>query len=460
MIYEVKNILKSRFSIVCFILLFLINIIGAMNVLNGIEHQSNQQMYTLTASTILQKKDLLKANQNTYKNQINVLSKEDNDNWKNYLCYNEWEIYANEQIRDYYKNDMTDQIEFNELNFLLTLAEMSMYSNDEENDFNYDGVFKEDKSYIEKLFHKHHVTFDMKKLGVMNTGFANEEKHVYYSDRLKRSEDNLSRLKTRNKQLFLGSNSPWSYLLNQLDDDSLFSFVVFPLGTVFGVVSVISSYKTRSKYLLAVRPKSKFKIAIREITAIFVSYVCIVLVSLLLPMVIIGIKFGWQGIHSTILADMQGYKSLTGYEFDPSLKAGYGLSVYYGVPASMLLVKGVFISERLVFIPMLLALGLSSVMLLLMVYLFVLIGYMIASFIKNRVIKLLLSTFLFAFYFISQFVDVMKVPFNLFSYSSCMRMALGGMQASQMMVLIVVVSTLIILLLTVFVISKKKISYD
>lgn len=444
MMYEIKNILKSRFSIICFILLFLTNIIGAMNVLQDMEHQANQQMYTVAASTILQKKDLLKANKNTYKKQIATLSDEDKKNWENYLRYNEWEVSVNEKIRDYYKNDEIDQKEFIELNFLITLAEMSMYVNEDYNDFNYDVVFKDDQAYIEELFKRHQVSFDMKKLGVMNSGFTDEERHVYYSDRLKRSEDNLSRLKTEEKQLFLSSNSPWSYLVNQLDDDSLFSFLVLPLGMVFAVVSVITSYKTRSKYLLAIQPKSKFRIAIREINIIFFSYFFIVFVSLLLPMIIIGVQFSWQGIHSTILADMEGYQSLSSYEFDPSLKAGYGLSIYYGVPTNALLIDSVFISQRLIFIPMLFALGLSGVMLLLMIYLFILIGYMLASFIKNHVMILLLSASTLTFYVISQFVDMMKVPCNLFGYSSCMRMALGGMQASQMMILLVLMITIVL----------------
>lgn len=436
MIYEIKNILKSRFSIVCFVILFMANIIGSLNVLGNIEHQSNQDMYTVVSTKILQKKDLLKVNKSTYNNQITKLSKDEKNNWENYLEYNKWEIDAYEKIRDCYKEDRVNNEEFNELNFLLTLTDMSIYTDENHHDYGYDVTFKDDKTYIDNLMKKHNIEFDILLLGKLNDGFVSDEKHVHYTDRLKRAEDILFRLKTGQKQLFLGSNSPWSYLVNQLDDESLFSFIVLPLGMIFSIVSMRQSIRNRSINLITVQPFSKFKIAMKKVLSIYLSYIIIIVLSLFIPMIIVGIKFGWSGFSSTILTDLKGYCSLSSYEFDPTLKAGYGLSKYYGIPNDSFLIKDAYISERLQFVSMIMVLGLSLMMLFLLIYIYIILGVGIILFVKCNIIQYCLIGSITAFYFLSRFYNLLNYECNIFSYPSCMRMAVGGMQTSQLMVLV------------------------
>lgn len=457
MIYEMKNILRSRFSIICFVILFMVNIIGSLNVLGNIEHQSNQDMYTTVATNILQKKNLLKANTNTYQNQITGLNKEEKKYWENYLEYNKWEIHAYERIRDCYKEDKVNDDEFNELNFLLTLTDMSIYTDENYQDYGYDMVFKNDKTYIDNLIKKHNIGFDLSVLGKLNDGIDANEKHAYYTDRLKRAEDSLYRLKSGEKQLFLGSNSPWSYLINQLDDESLFSFIVLPLGLIFSIVSMMQSIRNRSMNLIAVQPFSRFKIAMKKIISIYLSYMLITILSLFIPMVIVGIKYGWGGFHSTILADLTGYRSLSSYEFDPTLKAGFGLSKYYGIPNDLFLIKGAFISERLQFVPMILVLGLSLIMLSLLLYVYVLIGAGIILFVKKHIIQYLLIGSVTIIYFLSHFYSFLHFKWNIFGYPSCMRMAVGGMQASQLMVFVCIIIFIISLLFCFWKFQNKEV---
>lgn len=302
--YEMKSILKSKVTLVCFLIFLVINMFSIDNIdlENQLENNiiANEQLMVETQSTI--------SNLNIMKRQLGKDIKPEQINiFENYEKYLNWKkenahqailqlkkegISAFDSSKNFKKYDVWNQI-----------FEMDCFAKTD--DLLSHIVFKDELSQLEYP----NISFDPTKLNdiqqFIKKNYEVEYHHIYIN-----LQNTFFDMKTGNDKNILNiMHGPWLYLCSQLRIGSIFSLMIMPIGLFYTVIIIWQQKQSGSFKLSFLNTKTQLKFIVSKIFTIMLSYLLIVCISLLIPILILGICYGFNGLNSYMLIDWNNFFS-------------------------------------------------------------------------------------------------------------------------------------------------------
>lgn len=346
--YSVKAILKHRVSMVVFSILILINFFSMVGMMkndlsNSLENKIREYRTDIYQSQVqLDNLSALDLSKTYYTDaEIGYL--------KNFFSMNQWIIDGSRKELELLEagEGINDAKLVHDL-----IREMSLmdYVMDESAGHEYSlNVFAEE---IERYADKLNITelpFDFKTLHLhpyINDYLSSQQRDDNYQTSKKMVEYYFYLMDNDLPDIEIDTLSPWSYLMKQVGADSIVPFLTFPLAIIFAAVYLYDLKQKDSFKLLLTQGTDRSLVVFNQTLALSVSFIIIYLTSLLIPLIVLGIKCGWQGLTLPILTDTQGLFSFTMFEHLDYLNVFklstfpakcyiHSLSSYYFIPDAM-----------------------------------------------------------------------------------------------------------------------------
>lgn len=328
--YSMKAILKHKVSIVVFCVLLLVNFFTMVSMIkddleNTREKQlQEEQIWLFTFANEINNQYIIDINGYYNDKQLS--------DFENYYNYRRWMINCSEEKvsmlkkgEDVSQFDLIYQLIQNmmEMNYVSDV----MFGNDYA-----ENVFKEEIVRHSDELNLSELSFNSKKLYLLpyrNDYLAKDQRDELYHTIKFTVEYYFNLLDNGLPDLSLTSPSPWSLLIKQLGNHSIFSYLLIPLAIIFSAVYIYDNRQKQSLKLLLSQATDRKKVVYTYGLSLLITFVLIVIVSLLIPMILLGLKSGWQGFNFPILVDVEGLQSFTMFEHLDVLHT-FNLSTYAG----------------------------------------------------------------------------------------------------------------------------------
>lgn len=294
---SIKNILKTRVSVIVFIILLIIQFFGAMNLLKG-DSEAEQ--------VIIQFENIMKEAQSE-RSMISLLEKkgvplQGADEFRNYLDWKQENARAGRELfikhgKDVFGNaDLLKQ--YRKILLWNSIYEMDRYAPDENALANY--IFHD---FIQK-FEMPSIDFDPGKISFAGRLITDHVDEKYFTLR-----------KTTERQMYEWNDpdtaavtkGPWLFLVRQFQTDSLISFFI-PVLAIFFAVQIISN--DRQCGILEMMKLNTKWWWINVVGQITISFLILVASSYLIPFIGLGLKDGFFGWNAWILMNENNIKLL------------------------------------------------------------------------------------------------------------------------------------------------------
>lgn len=349
--YSVKAILKHKASMIVFSILLLFNFFSMIDMMK-MEFNSSLDNKILEYRTDIFQSQVQLDNLSALDLSKSYYTDAEIGYLKNYFALNQWVIDGSrEELELLEAGEDIEEVKL--IHNLIREMSLMDYVMDETagHEYSIDVFAKEIERYEDKL-NIAELPFDFKTLHL----------HPYINDYLssKQRDDNYKTSKKMAEYYFylLDHNlpdiefdvlSPWSYLMKQIGAESLVPFLSFPLAIIFAAVYLYDLKQKDSFKLLLTQGTDRSQIILNQTLALSISFIILFLVSLSIPVIILGIKYGWQGISLPILTDIKGLNSFTLFEHldylnifklstFPAKCYIHTLSSYYFIPDDMVYV--------------------------------------------------------------------------------------------------------------------------
>lgn len=329
-LYSIKAILKHKVSIVVFCVLLLINFFTMVSMIkDDLENTREKQiqeaeLWCHSFSNSINNRYIIDIN--GYYNEMELAY------MQNYYDFRMWMI-------DYYEDELSllkkgEDITHTSLiyNLVQTMMEMNyvvdeIYGNDYA-----ENVFKDEIARHSDELNLSELPFDSKKLYLMpyrNDYLSKDQKDLQYHDTEYTIKYFFNLLDKNLPDLELTTPSPWSFLMKQIGKDSIIPFILIPLAILFSAVYIYDIRQKQSLKLIMIQGKDRKKVIFVYGLSLLITFSLLTIISLLIPMIILGFKSGWAGFNLPILVDVDGLKSFTMFEHLDVLHT-FKLSTYPG----------------------------------------------------------------------------------------------------------------------------------
>ena len=216
-------------------------------------------------------------------------------------------------------------------------------------------VFKDELTKLEYP----DITFDPSLLNDMQEFFDQDYDDAYHYNYVN-LQNVFHEIETGNNKNILNiAQGPWLYLCYQLRLGSVFSLTVIPIGIFYTLIIIWQQKQCKSFELSYLNSKTQNRFLFSKLIEIVISYTLILFISLFIPMVILGFKYGFGGLNSYMLIDWNNFVSfktnvsIYHYGWINSMFSEYLVSMENYMPISM--------ENTYIFIPLTLSLGLGIV---------------------------------------------------------------------------------------------------
>lgn len=445
--YELKSVLKNKASFVCLLVFLLINMFS-MNFTdfeNDVEGNiiSSEQLITETQSSISQI-DLIR------RQSEDKITPTQNKVLNNYEKYLNWKIEnANEAIEHLKKEGVKafdNYAETQKYDLWNQAFEMDCFAKTDKQ-LSY-VVFKDE---LAKLGYPK-ISFDPTLLNDMQEFFDRDYTDAYHHSYVK-LQNAFHDIETGNdKNIINIVQGPWSYLCFQLRSGSIFSLMIIPIGLFYTLITIWQQKQSKSFELSYLNAKNKSRFLLSKVMQIGISYALIVIISLFIPMIILGLRYGFDGLDSYMLIDWNNFKSFntnlsTHYNgWITSMFSEYLISKDDYMPLGM--------ENISIYIPLILSFGLGAIKILFIVIL----GFLCSVSVKKSWISYGFGLFIVCVYMYSQQITLFPEFYpmiNPFSIISSLTVIVGnGVQTSLNAILMLVVWIVILYSLTLVIFKR------
>lgn len=454
--YSMKAILKHKVSIVVFCVLILVNFFTMVSMIkDDLENTREKQiqeaeLWCHSFSNSIKERYIIDIN--GYYNEMELAY------MQNYYDFRMWMI-------DYYEDELSllkkgEDITHTSLiyNLVQTMMEMNyvvdeIYGNDYA-----ENVFKDEIARHSDELNLSELPFDSKKLYLMpyrNDYLSKDQKDLQYHNTEYIVKYYFSLLDKNLPDLEFSTPSPWSFLVKQLGKDSLLPFLLFPLAIIFSAAYLYDIRQKQSLKLMLIQGTNRKKVVFTYGVSLLITFMLIVIVSLLIPMIFLGFKSGWAGFNLPILIDMDGLKSFTMFEHLDVLHT-FQLSTYPGARYIKSVSSDDFIPLTMTFIQLWQALLITGGLAIFKFACAIAVGMMcILCPKKNWQSFSLLAGFLL-FYLVSQNNSGLLSAFNVFDIRSSLLVVEGCTHVTTLHAFcICAVSLILIMVVTVILFNNR-----
>lgn len=294
---SIKNILKTRVSVIVFIVLLIIQFFGVMNQLKG-DSEAEQ--------VIIQFENIMKEAQ-AERSMISLLEKKGvlllgADEFRNYLDWKQENARAGRELfvkhgKDVFGNaDLLKQ--YRKILLWNSIYEMDRYALDEKASANH--IFHD---FIQK-FEMPSIDFDSGKISFAGRLITDHVDEKYFTLR-----------KTTERQMYEWNDpdtaavtrGPWLFLVRQLQTDSLISFFIPAVAIFFAVQIILNERQCGILEMMKLNTKWWWINVFSQIT---ISFLILVVSSYLIPFIGLGLKDGFSGWNAWILMNENNIKLL------------------------------------------------------------------------------------------------------------------------------------------------------
>lgn len=330
LIYEIKSILKHKISYVCLGILLLVNLFSMIdlersNLMNTDEDMIHDYEYTIYQQQVYFEN-----------NQLNDLGTDftpvQQKHLMNYEAYTQWKIQnLVEQvdiIRELPKSASRDQ-QVLLINLKNTLMLMNVNAVPEQGDAYAEEVFKAEIKQFEQELGLDNIPFESQSLYLqpyMNMLYSPGLRHEMYLSNSINARYCFELLQNNLAEINFSSVSPWGFLAKQLSRDSLLPFTIFPMCLIFSFVYLMDSKLNRSLNLLLTMPVKRQRVITLQFVALLIAFILIIAFSFAIPILILGIRHGWNNFNSPIFVDPNSFNSLQIYSHADEPWMNFGLS--------------------------------------------------------------------------------------------------------------------------------------
>ena len=299
MIFEIKSILKNKISIIIFFICLTLNMVQVPKYM-GNTYNVEQNM-NVFENQIRQYQEIL-GNVKLQMQAMQNLDEKEKEYWDNYCNYIEWSIQNAKNGWALF--NMHGKTIFEKSKLLKKYNEITLW----DKLYHLDSLYlKGDTQFIKSASElgitEPDVIFDKTKIYIIGAQISQNKKEDFNSSVLMVKEQ-IHQLETKKKP-FLGKG-PWSFLSNQLRIQSQFSYLFLPLCFVYSSVILLDEKKSRIYRLNKLNSNNYF---IRMQIKLFISFIFIVLLSLMIPFILLSISNGLSGYDTWILADTHNWLS-------------------------------------------------------------------------------------------------------------------------------------------------------
>lgn len=326
--YSIKAILKHKVSIIVFCMLLLINFFTMVNMIkvdleNTAEKQIQEyQLHIYSYQTI--KDNQYAIDMGGYYNNTELSYLE------NYFNSMQWSIDSSkEELAMLEKGeDISQSILIHGL--IENMIDMDFVMDIEHGNDYFENVFNEEiERYSDKL-NLSELPFNSKDLHLhpYRDGYLlKDQRDVFYHNEEFKAKYAFYLLDHDLSDLELTTPSPWSFLMKQLGKDSLLPFILFPLAILFSTVYLYDVRQKQSLKLLMTQGTNRRQVIFAYGFSLLVAFILLSVISLLIPMILLGFKSGWTGFNLPVLIDVDGLQSFTLFEHLDTLHT-FKLSTY------------------------------------------------------------------------------------------------------------------------------------
>lgn len=461
LIYEVKAILKHKISYVCLGILLLLNLFSMMNLERVNLKNTDIEMIHDYEYTIYQQEIY-------FENNKLIDSSKDftpiqRANLNNFESYTEWKIQNIQEqldiVRELPKSANRDRLILLS-NLRNTLMLMNSNANPKDGDFYAEDLFREEILKFEQELELGHVPFESSELNMhpyMSILYSPTLRHDMYISNSINAKYYFELLENNLSDINFSSLSPWSFLAKQLSRGSLLPFIIFPMCIIFSFVYLMDSKMNRSLNLLLTMPVKRQRVITLQIFALLISFIFIVMISLAIPVVILGIRHGWSNFNSPIFVDLENLKSLQIYNHANEPWVNFGLS--YLPSAKSIQDSGLnfYFSSDLEFWRFPTVMFYTTLLFLTKIAVAVSMGSLAAYFFKKS-----WKSYAFVFILVMAYVASQTVAngwmsmFNIFDLGACFTITQGNDNVTWLNAMILSISVTLVLFLLTSQSFKKK----
>ena len=328
--YEIKAILRHKISYVCLGILLLANFFSMVDLERSNLNNTDANKISNYEYSIFQKEIYFENNKLADAGRL--FNDVQRSNLNNYEAYTEWTIdNLREQVRLLRELPRSKERDRKSLFIELksSLMAMNANANPEQGDAFAQEVYEVEIKQFENELNLKDVPYNSKILNThpyINSMFSKALIHDMYTSNLTFAKYEFELLKNNQTAITFESLSPWSFLTKQISHGSILPLLIFPMGIIFAFVYLMDSKMNKSLNLLLTRPVNRNSILTLQIVALLISFALLVMISLVIPTLILGIRYGWHNFNAPILVDPGGFKSLQIYSHVDEPWINYGLS--------------------------------------------------------------------------------------------------------------------------------------
>ncbi len=439
MFLEIKSILKSKISMIVFLVLLVLNMIQVPNYMgDSYNVEQNMGLFESQIDLAQETYSQIKMQYNAQKN----ISDADKVYWESYLEYLNWSIQNAKEgwnLFNTYGNDVLTNEKLYRKYSQITLWDKV---------YHLDSLKKNGgKEFIEKIqslnFKEPDIHFDKTKIYMIGSQLSVDKKGDFREKKLSIQEQlhDLQFAGNTNK-----GKGPWAFLIHQLRINSKFTFVCMPLCIVFCIVIIWEQKKNGSLELSRLSNKHWFNSV--YLNLIF-SFFILSFVSLFIPIVLLTISNGLSGLSDWILIDSKSLISLSLYEHGDNYILN-NLSEYYLTTSGF--------TPNLTYVELWKVLLLACPLMIMKIVLFVSIGVFSSVLFSKSWESYLTGVLWIGLNYLSQNESLLSI-INPLSVLSSVSVVCGNGQNSYFnAALILIVATLLLLVINYFIVKRK--DYD
>lgn len=380
--------------------------------------------------------------------------------YDNYIKYKEWILERYKGLAEKLENSTSSDTWKDELycDIEITMAYMDTVANFEKGRPLSHDVFKEE---IELLNLNINYPFDSSQLHFIEElsrikGIDNswsEETCEYVYNGLKQTlKARFELAKSGDKHLDSGTASPWTFYINKVGLEEYSYQLLAVLVIIFTGAVILEERKNRSNKLIEMLPEKRSYIISYYYKLGLISVMSILVITLILPILYFGFKYGFNGLQNPIFVYEQGFASFTGYTHVQEYSY-YGLGKFYGTRPWF--EGGYYPATILTIYPLWKVMLISLIISLLKVIFFTILGVGIGLSFTSVMRSSFALTIISVFYLVSQrFLE--KLKFNPFSITSSWDVTTGSATYTWFKSALVLLVSIIIIHIVFHAINEKR----
>lgn len=421
-LYEMKAILKSRTSILCMILLLVLQMITYLQLDTSSLHPTSEAKIAEIEKRIYSDKGWLATVENDYLLHKKQLSLEEQASYENYIIFQKWRIDHLHEIKQMATIDIDVARKWEIYHSIVLL---DLFADPQKgDDYGYQ-IFVDTIQQFQLPIIE--LPFDQEKLVDIQLRYTSgeEERHVQYTSFKQDIKHQIATYIEQSDNVVMQS-----YLATQFSSTSLFAQVFWPLCLCYALVYQLRVRKQRSIQLWECQPRNRGLLLYQQCLALFASFWFIYLASFLIPLLMIFMRYGIGSFHYPIFTDTSGLYELQTFAHDPTMIGHIGLSSFVSVPTTGFYNAYAMLSEQVELIPVYQPLLLGLIMDVMRSIVAILIATCCAQLTRKLMLQVVIALSCFGLILVYQRIEIRLVYLHPLSITSGFTMVQGGQGAS------------------------------